>query len=230
MGSVRTTQRVTSSRLLASSAVIGLLATASVRAEDKGLGLYAGAGVGYATINQTFENPMGGPTQFPSDRVGWKLLVGIRPLDWLGSELEFIDFGTAHVGPATGPGPANGLPVPNQLYGADGSARAGALFALGYLPLHKTWIDIFGKVGFAYLRTSDSYSGNFPNTYINCDTTCMPVGQVSVTESDHSTGLAYGGGVQFHFGQLSLRLEYEAIKSDLAGNPDLASVGLTWKF
>ena len=211
--------------LLASSACLGLLAPTDARADNAVLGLYAGAGVGYSKTNENFYNPNGGTTYFPSDRTGWKLLVGARPLSWLGAELEYIDSGGAHVGPSTQAGPT----VPNQLYGADSHVRAGTLFTVGFLPLHLSWMDVFGKVGVSHAWTSDSYAGNFPNTYINCQTTCVPLGQVSISESAHSTGLAYGGGVQFLFRQLSARVEYEGLNWKRASEPYLASFVVTWK-
>jgi hypothetical protein len=227
MRAVRIVTLPTRSWLLASSACLSLLASTDARADNSVLGLYVGAGAGYSNINQYFNNPNGGPTYFPSDRTGWKLLVGVRPLSWLGSELEYMDSGGAHVGPYTDV--AGGLTVYNQLYGADGHFRAGTLFSVGYLPLHLSWMDVFGKVGVSHAWTSSSYAGNFPNTYINCQTTCVPLGQVSISESAHSTGLAYGGGVQLHFGQLSARVEYEGINWKLAGDPYLASFVVTWK-
>lgn len=213
--------------LLAGSACLGLLASTHARANDDLLGLYAGAGVGYAKTNQYFNNP-GGTTYFSDKhRTGWKLLVGFRPLPWLGSELEYADFGSAHVGPSS-----DTLTPPDQLYGAHGHLRAGSLFAVGYLPLPRrfSWMDVFGKVGLSYARASDSYAGDFPNVFINCAISCVPVGQISVSESVHNTGLAYGGGVQFHFGQLSARLEYEGLNWKLAGNPVQTSFVVTWKF
>jgi hypothetical protein len=60
-------------------------------------------------------------------------------------------------------------------------------------------------------------------------TTCVPLGQVSISESAHSTGLAYGGGVQFLFRQLSARVEYEGLNWKLASEPHLASFVVTWK-
>jgi opacity protein-like surface antigen len=213
--------------LLVSGLCMGILASADALADDGRLGLYAGGGVGYSTLDQ-WADTVAGPLHFPGDRVGWKLGIGVRPLSWLGSELEYIDFGAAHIGASTGP--SYGLPAPTEFYGADANARAGALFAVGYLPLAVNWMDVFGKVGYAYLRTSASAAGNFPNTYINCQVACMPLGQASGSVSDHSTGFAYGGGVQFHFGRLALRLEYESMNSTLVSNPQLATIGLTWKF
>lgn len=219
--------------LLASSGCLFLFASGDARADDDLLGLYAGAGVGYAKMNQYFNGLA--PTSFPSGhRTGWKLLVGFRPLSWLGSELEYTDFGSAHVGPSS-----DGASPPDQLYGADGHVQATSLFAVGYLPLPRrfSWIDVFGKVGLSYARASDSYAGNFPNVFI-CSPSCVPVGQISASDSAGNTSYAYGGGVQFHFGQLSARLEYEDWNwkltrknpSLLAGNPDQMSFVLTWKF
>jgi hypothetical protein len=204
-----------------------MLMSVDASADNGLLGLYVGAGAGAATVHQ-FSGGIAGPLGFASSRVGWKLMAGIRPLSWLGAEAEFIDFGSAHVGPSTQNG--GGLAAYNQFYGADANARAGALFAVGYLPLRISWMDIFGKIGVASLRVADHYAGNFPNVYLNCQVTCAAVGQISTSESSDSTGLAYAGGVQFHFQQMSIRLEYEGMNSKITDNPTLASLGLTWSF
>lgn len=227
--------------LPASSACLCLLASTGARAADDLLGLYVGAGVGSAKMSQYSLNPAG-PTDFPSDhRTGWKLLAGFRPLSWLGAELEYTDLGSAHIGASS-----DGASPPDQLYGADGHVRVTSLFAVGYLPLPQrlSWMDVFGKVGLSYARASDSYAGNFPNVYI-CSISCVPVGQISASESAGNTSYAYGGGVQFHLGQLSprlgqlsARLEYEDWNWKLTGknprlltgNPDQMSFVLTWKF
>ena len=218
--------------LLASSTFLSLLPYMDARADDDLLGLYVGAGVGYGKINQYFNSP-GGLTYFPSDhRTGWKLLVGFRPLSWLGSEFEYTDFGSAHVGPIS-----DGASPPDQLYGADGHVRASSLFAVGYLPLppRLSWMDVFGKVGVSYTRASDSYAGDFPNSYV-CAISCVPVGQIAVSESVSHTGPAWGGGVQFHFGRLSARFESEGWSwrhtkdPTLTANPVQTSFLVTWKF
>jgi opacity protein-like surface antigen len=210
---------------VASGACLSLLIFADARADDGQLGLYVGGGVGYAKMDQFFNDPVS-PTDFSDKhRTGWKLLVGIRPLSWFGFELDYKDFGSAHAGPSS-----DGLSPPDQIYGADGHIRAESLFAVGYLPLHLSWIDVFGKVGLSHARASDSYAGNFPNVFINCATTCVPLGQVSVSESAHDTGLAYGGGVQVHYGRLATRLEYEQLNWQFAGNPSMASFVVTWSF
>jgi len=220
------------SGVLACSACLCLLTFTDARADNDLLGLYAGAGVGYANLNDRFAYaPAGGPMSFPSNWTSWKLLVGIRPLSWLGSELEYIDSGS-DIGPRT---PVAGLP--DQFYGANSQVRAGTLFAVGYLPL-PSWIDVFGKVGISHAWTSASFAGNFPNTYVCAQPpTCVPLGQVSVSESDHSTGFAYGGGIQFNYSQLSARLDFEGMSWKktggpylyMASNPYFASFVVTWK-
>jgi hypothetical protein len=210
---------------LVALAAVGLLASAQALAQDFQPEIYAGAGVGTANSNQSFATPFEGVTveDLAKNRLGWKLLAGIRVLSFVGAELEYMDFGTAHVGPQSQPGNA----PTDQFYGGEGSARAGALSAVGYVPLPIPWFDLFGKVGIGYLRASTSYSGDFPNTYYVDGTA---VGRVSVSETDSDEALAYGGGVQVHLGDVAVRLEYEGLRSGIAGDPGLLSIGLTWKF
>jgi hypothetical protein len=166
---------------------------------------------------------------FPNNLLGWKAYAGVRANRWVGGELEYLDFGGAHLGPAyylT----ENGMPLePDEFYGASERSQAAAALAVVYLPLRVSWLDVFGKLGAAHLWTSHSASGYYPNTFLNCATMCVPVGHVSESQSDSSNGLAYGGGVQARFGALGLRLEYERISSDI-GQPYMVSLGANWTF
>src|SRR3954470_20014610 len=81
-------------------------------------------------------------------------------------------------------------------------------FVLGFLPLPV--IDIYGKLGVVSWKT-DAHS---PNLSLNH------------TGSD----LAYGAGVQLHFGALAARLEYEGFDVPQASTPSLVSIGLTYTF
>jgi hypothetical protein len=47
--------------------------------------------------------------------------------------------------------------------------------------------------------------------------------------STWSTDFAYGAGVQGRIGSLAIRAEYERIIV-AGGNPDILSLGATWKF
>jgi len=165
----------------------GFVTSPLALADGNKLRFYVGAGVGQSNIDQNFYQPDGILTTFPKDRLGWKLFLGIRPLSWLGSELEYIDFGDAHLGHMIQEAPGSITPL-NELYGADTTATAGALFAVGHLPFKPLGLDPFAKVGYAYVHTSDSYAGNYPNV-VTCPTAaCMPIGPVSVSEKPARVG------------------------------------------
>ncbi|MGH8149596.1 MAG: outer membrane beta-barrel protein [Steroidobacteraceae bacterium] len=195
-------------------------------AQANPLGFYVGGAVGESMLDQRFfDEGADAVRNFGQDRFGWKVLVGVRPLPWLGAEAEYIDFGNAHLGPAL-LDPSSG-PSGGQFFGARGSASAGALFAVGYLPL-PPWFDLFGKIGFARLQTRYTYAGDYPNSDICTASGCTSVGGISLAQDTDETHLAYGGGVQFHLGPaFATRVEFERLNG-LAGDPYLVSVGLTW--
>lgn len=211
--------------LCLSGAALGLAGPAS--AANGPLGFYVGASVAEANQNQGLSSAAGDffPRSFPNDQLGWKLVIGARASRWFGGELEYLDFGSARLGPS----PLvteNGVSLePDEFYGASARSRAAAAMAVGYLPLPVRWLDVYGKLGVARLWTSNSGSGYYPDTYVNG----LPVDYVSASQDASDNGLAYGAGVQSHFGALGLRLEYERISSDV-GSPFMVSLGATWTF
>lgn len=191
------------------------------------LGLYVGAGVGRATINQTQFDSYGDVFHHVDGQpLGWNAVVGVRPIPFIGGEAEYIDFGNKRLGA----GPAyNFGGYTQQFLGGEAHDRAGAVFAVGYLPLPIPWAEPFAKLGWAQIWEHDNYSGIYGNLVNG-----VPVGQASASQSTHPSGTAYGGGVQFHFSQLAVRAQYERISGERSfggwNNPTLLSVGLNWTF
>jgi hypothetical protein len=185
--------------------------TTCVRASDfNPLGFYVGAAVGQArdTVDNfgTFSFPLGGPFSLDESTTGWKAMAGLRPIPFLGAELEYLDFGSAH---------ANTF-----LLRADTHADATALFAVGYLPVPLPFLDIFAKAGLA--RTHTSFSG-----VLSCP---APADCIVGLAGDHDdSDFAYGAGVQAKFQAFALRAEYERTDTSV-GHPNLLSVGMTWTF
>lgn len=193
---------------------IGLILLASVlvslapriTAAQNLLGFYAGAGLGESDVRVD-----AAPPPFGDHHTGWKLMAGVRPISFLGAELEYADFGDPHGTRAT----------------------AGSLFGVGYLPLPLPWIDVYGKGGMARLEeriSGVSYlpgAGPCPLNNPNC--AFVPFEQSSTT-----TRFAYAVGAQARLGfipglsHLTVRAEYERISAP--GDPDLLSVGLLWSF
>lgn len=189
--------------------------------DSNGVGYYVGAGVGASHVDQSFfDSGADDFRSFEDSRLGWKVLMGLRPLQWLGAEGEYINFGDANLGAS--PLPGVGLPSGAEFYGAHASATAGAGFAVAYLPLPPA-VDLFGKVGFARVQTRFNYAGNYPT---DCGPSCPALRQIVVVQDGTNTGVAYGAGAQIHFGAFAARLEYERVSG--TWQPGLLSIGLTW--
>jgi hypothetical protein len=190
-------------------------ASTRVLAED--LGLYVGAALGEAHVRT--EKGISGDTgydyRFDGQHSAWKVTAGIRPISPLGVELEYIDFGNPTAGLSDiGLG---GLTKADQ--------KAVTLFGLGYLPLPVPFLDVYGKLGIARLRTTTTEISPVPF----CPVNALPCGAATFNMSDWSTNVAYGAGVQGKIGTLAIRAEYERISAS-SGNPDIFSLGVTWTF
>lgn len=209
--------------------ILGVLCMEPAFAQSGPFGLYAGLGVGRSTLGRSFVvlEPYDA-TPFAQSELGWKGLIGVRPIPWVGAELEYIDFGSSRVG--TQPavivhGVNNG-----QFLGGSAAERAGALFAVGYLPLPPGWPEFFGKAGWARLSGAYSYTADY-NVVTPTETTFSPA---YTRQTVNSRGLAYGAGVQTHMGGWSLRAEYERLNgSQNSGpreRPTLVSASVVWSF
>lgn len=106
--------------ILASSA---LLWTLSAQAADNGF--YVGAGIGQSNV-QVDSDTLNG-IGFDGKDTAWKVLVGIRPLDWLAVEASYVDFGKPD---------DHGVKID-----ADGLSA----FGVGFLPVGP--VDLFAKAG-----------------------------------------------------------------------------------
>src|ERR1700761_7874830 len=91
-------------RFQAVALVVAMAAQAvPCRAADNLLGLYAGGGVGRATVRNDqilltvseFTGDHRYRLSFQDHEVGWMLFAGLRPSRWLGGEVDYIDFGRA---------------------------------------------------------------------------------------------------------------------------------------
>ena len=93
--------------------------------------------------------------------------------------------------------------------GAQAKTKAADGFAMVFLPIPV--VDVYGKLGYVSWKT---------------DAAAPSLASFRTTGSD----LAYGAGVQFHFGSLSARLEYEAFDAQAAAKPTMLSLGATYTF
>lgn len=170
---------------------------ASVAVADP-LDVYVGAGLGYSTVQESFV-----PVGVEEHPTGWKVFAGWRPIQMFGAEVEYVDLGSKDS-------------TEDVINAQHASASAVAAFAVGYLPQPLPFIDFYGKVGLANLRTSIS------NTSMNLNpfTTAVDRSQAR---------FAYGAGVQFKFGMPAVRLEYQGFSAS-GGDQSLLSLDVAFNF
>lgn len=104
-----------------------LAASAGAHAADNGI--YIGASVGRASVE--IDDVLTTSTKFDGDDTGYKVIVGIRPLDWLGFEANYVNFGKPE-------DTLEGTKVRTE-----GSGLTG--FGVGFLALGP--VDLLAKVG-----------------------------------------------------------------------------------
>jgi hypothetical protein len=195
--------------------LIGACAASQVLA-DNPAGFYLGAGAGYSTVRSD-DPAYGYPGYFNDHQAAWKVMAGVRPIAFLGAEIEYIDFGQ----PSTHRGYFD-----YNYYGTDSHPRAGSVFAVGYLPLPVPFLDVYGKAGVARLQTDVStiVEPNCPT-----GTGCNPNTGYLVRHDETFNKFTYGVGVQSKIWNVSFRAEYERISSSF-GDPDALTVGAAWNF
>lgn len=115
-------------RKLLFASTLALFAGAA-QADDL-LGLYAGAGITRAKVEDIFH------TNFNLSNTSWKVYAGFRPLGFpFGIDVDYMDLGSSVAGTFQGVGHAD--------------AKAFAAYAVGYLPIPAPNIDVYGKAGLA---------------------------------------------------------------------------------
>ena len=208
--------------LIGSAVSVNALADGPLFGLYNPLGVYVGAGVGRATINETqFDQFSDSFHHDDGEPLGWNAVIGLRPIPILGAEAEYIDFGHSRL--AAGP-PFFAGGSSQQFLGGEAHDQAAAVFAVGYLPVPIPWLEPFAKLGWGQIWEHGHYGAVTPDG----------TASLQATESTHPSGAAYGGGVQFHFSQLAIRAQYERISGSRSfgewNNPALLSVGLNWTF
>lgn len=126
--------------LLASSLLAAtLLVPLGAHAADNGF--YIGGSVGQANVDFDDDD-----FDFDEDDTGYKLFVGIRPIDLLAFEVSYTDFGK----PETSVGAVR----------TNADVKSASAFGLLYAPLPLPLVDIYAKAGFARIEqdvTSSSF-------------------------------------------------------------------------
>ncbi len=190
------------------------------------LGFYTGVGLGVGLPQGNQSNPFGAEPFFRSSNLGWDALVGVRPIRWLGAELQYMDLGYSSLTSrgcyfsscAVAHSIRPSYPYTLSIQG--GHSFAGAAFAVVYLPLPfmPSWLDLFGKVGTAWLWAPYTSLASVPSLGLRF---------LGGSPDHEGNDLAYGGGMQIHFGAFAFRTEYQVIDA-IIGNPALLTVGVTW--
>lgn len=125
---------------LFAAALLTLAVLPAVAADN---GFYLGGSVGQ--VNLKIDDVFGSLANddFDSDDTAFKLIAGIRPLDWLGVEAAYVNFGEPED------------TVLGQKLKADGDGISA--FAVGFLPTGP--VDLFAKVGL--IAWDSKISGTF---------------------------------------------------------------------
>lgn len=190
-------------RALASVLTMAALAAIlpqSASAADNGF--YIGAALAEPSTDYdfSFAPAPAGPVD---DDVAYKFIGGIRPLDRLAFELDYVDFGSSEAGFSlqcfTAPCPDHAI--------VDVSAVSLSVLGIMTLPA----LDLFARAGIASweLDRSVPHFGDAPG--------------------DDGTDLTYGVGIQFRLQSLGIRIEYERFDFD-SDSSELLSLGITYTF
>ena len=137
---------------------------------------YLGAGVVRNSLSDNTD--LGGLPDLSN--TSWKAFGGVRPLNWLAAEMDYIDLVSGSSTTTSG-GSAH----------ADGSALAA--YAVGFLPIPLPVVDVYGKAGLARWKLNGDVNS------------LVSPGSLSTK----GTEFAWGIGVQAHISMIGARLEYE---------------------
>jgi Outer membrane protein beta-barrel domain len=190
------------------SILLGVCALAAALPASAGptnnpLGFYLGAGVGASNIGQdyNYSSCYGYYYSYYGcndwNTTGWKVFGGLRPIPFLGAQLEYTDFGSLDFNPYRTGGLAGNV-----------GAHAASAFALAYLPL-PLFMDLYAKAGVSRLA---SHTDVYPVPGA-CGPGPGPVcSALPYTFQDRTTTeFGYGGGFQWRFSMFAIRFEYERI-------------------
>jgi OmpA-like transmembrane domain len=197
--------------------ILGATAGCTQALADGFLDAYVGAAFGQSHLRTDKEivGETGSSGLLEGNHSAWSLMTGIRPIQPLGVELQYLDFGHLHRETS---GVLGGI--------SEVEAKAGTLSALGFLPLPVPFLDVYGRLGAARLHESTAEVG--PTPFL-CPLGIPVCGPSRLNISNRTTNIVYGAGVQGKLGSLGIRVEYERIAASNE-NPRIASLGVSWKF
>jgi len=173
---------------------------ASAARADNGF-FYVGAGVVRNSL--TGITDLGGLPDLKN--TSWKAYGGVRPLNWLAGELDYIDLGSGSSTTTTNTGNVN----------AHADGQAVAAYAVGFLPIPLPIVDVFGKVGLSRWKLNGNVGSNTGS-----------LGSLST----NGTEFAWGIGVQAHISMIGARLEYENFNVPNTSGASVASLSVFLNF
>jgi opacity protein-like surface antigen len=179
---------------LAVLGTLGLMAAAP-RAQAADNGFYLGAGIT--------------KTEFDSDDIdtvelddsSFKVIAGIRPLDWLAFEVNYVDLGSdsEELDPGFSPGVVSKI---------EANAVTGSVLLLKEFQI----VDVYARAGLAHWKVDGSSS-------------------ITPSRSETGDEFTYGVGVGVHFGSVGVRAEYEKFEiSDIDTDVNTLSLSFTYTF
>ena len=192
-------------RSVMACAMLGLITTAA-RAADNGV--YAGIAVGHAETDVESISIPGFDSSVDDNDTGFKIMVGLRPLDWLGVEMNYVNLGQV-------------------------SGNTGDLLPLRFR-VEESGVDVLGLLFWDVAPVVDLFAkGGFIRWDADTRFDSPLIGR-RIRGSDRGTDLAFGAGAQVHFGSIAARLEYEYFDidtpDDIANKPQMISLGVTYTF
>ena len=126
--------------ILFAAALLTLPVLPAVAADN---GFYLGGSIGQANLKVDDLTNGISTADFDGDDMAWKLIAGFRPLDWLGLEAAYVNFGEPED------------TVLGQKLKAEGDGISA--FAVGFLPTGP--VDLYAKVGL--ISWDSKISGDF---------------------------------------------------------------------
>jgi len=190
------------------------IAAGTAQAVDP-LQLQLGASAGWASWQAN--PPVFAGYNNQASTLGGKVFLGIRPIQLIGIELSYSDFGSlTH----------QATQWTNSTLGvrADHAREAAAAVAIvGYLPLPIPATEVYVKVGAADLHEVNTQDGCVGDVVLGLP--CQPIAPIR----RWATEPMYGLGAQWPLGHFALRAEYERTHRP-GGDVSFTSVGASWSF
>jgi hypothetical protein len=210
---------------------VGLIAVCANAAETPTMGgwhPYVGVSAGTASISTTARMVDGTSIGLDRHPPTLGLFAGVRPARHFGIELNYLNF--AAVNAPAPPPPTTGN---NVYYKAESKAWSLGAFAVGYLPLGKTPLELYGKLGGALVENRQKTLGDYSQTqlciYDPATEVCKPVGVAATDTTKSHVDPAVGAGLQYRLGDFRLRLDLQRSFSPNL-NPTAATLGVGYSW